>query len=248
MQITALKTHKITSEDTTIIPILDRYIPILEENTIVAVTSKIISICEGRLVSPESIDKDTLVAQEAELYLPREMNKYQVMLTIKQHILAAAAGIDESNGNGYFILWPENPQRSANQIREYLQTKFKRKHLGVVITDSKTTPLRWGVTGIGLSHSGFLALNDYIGSPDIFGHLLHMTKVNVMDGLAGAAVYAMGEGREQTPLALITDIPNVQFQERNPIQEELDALAISLDDDIYGEMLKKAEWKKGGGK
>ncbi len=56
----------------------------------------------------------------------------------------------------------------------------------------------------------------------------------------------MGEGNEQTPLAVIKNIPFVQFQDRNPTEEELDELKISLDDDLYAPLLKAVKWKKGG--
>lgn len=247
MHVVAIKTHKITAQDNDLFKILDQYLPPIEENTIVVITSKIISICEGRQIPIGESSKDILVNQEAELYLPKEENNYGVYITVKNNILAATAGIDESNTNGYYVFWPMNPQESANNIREYLSKKYNLKNLGVLITDSKTTPLRWGVTGIGLSHSGFTAINDIIGTPDIFGRLMQMTKVNVMDGLSGAAAVVMGEGAEQTPIGLITDVPFVKFQDHNPTKEELDLLGIDINDDVYATFLKSVPWKKGKG-
>jgi len=126
-----------------------------------------------------------------------------------------SAGIDESNSNGFYILHPKDLQETANKIRIYLCKRFKLKNVGVLITDSKTTPLRWGTTGVALAHSGFLALNDYIDTPDIFGRKLKVTKVNISDGLAAAAVLVIGEGREQTPLAIISETASVKFQVSN---------------------------------
>lgn len=248
MKVTAIKTHKITGADTDITTVLDKYLPSLAENSIVVLTSKIVSICEGRQIPIEDASKDELVDLEAEYYLPKEQNKYNVFLTVKNSILAASAGIDESNTNGNFVFWPKDPQKSANKIREYLSKKHKIKNLGVLITDSKTTPLRWGVTGIGLSHSGFSAINDIIGTPDIFGRLMQMTKVNVMDGLSASAAVVMGEGAEQTPLGILTGVPFVKFQQRNPTDEEINMLNIDIDDDVYSTFLKSVPWKKGKGK
>ncbi len=245
MTIKAIKTHKITEKDTDILKILDTYLPPISENSIVVITSKIVALCEGNIIPADKADKDALVAQEADLYLPKEENNYSVYITIKGNILAATAGIDESNTNGFVVLWPKNPQESANRIRKHLQEKHKLKHIGVLITDSKTTPLRWGVIGIGLSHSGFRAINDYVGTKDLFGREFKMTKVNVMDGLSSAAAVVMGETIEQTPLGVITDIPFVKFQDHNPTEEELRNLAIPIDDDVYGVFLKSANWKKG---
>lgn len=248
MHITPIKTHKITQSDASIFRVIDQYVEKLEEHSILAVTSKIISICEGNIVkinpNTEKDDKHSLIEKEAELYLDPKENEYGFYLTITNNILMATAGIDESNGDGYFILWPKDPQESANSIRDYLQEKYKVKNVGVIITDSKTTILRWGTSGIGLSHSGFSALNDYVGKEDLFGRSLRVTQSNILDGLAAAAVVTMGEGNESTPLALITDIPNVEFQDRNPTQEEINHITIPLEKDLYAPLLKGAQWIK----
>lgn len=245
MKIKALKTHKVTKDDTDIFAILDKYIKSLNEKSVVAVTSKIVAICEGRIVRIGTVNKTDLLKQESEYFLPPEENKYNVSLAIKNNLLVAGAGIDESNGNGYYILWPSDPQKWANKIREYFVERFKLKHVGVIITDSKTTPLRWGVTGACIAHSGFQLLKDYRGKPDIFGrHLVFQTQ-NIGDGLAAAATLEMGEGDEQQPLAIIEDVPFVEFQKRNPTQEELEALKINIDDDLYSSLLKNAPWRKG---
>ena len=248
MQVTAYKTHKITKEDNNLFTILDTYLPNIEEKAVVAVTSKIVAICEGRMVKTEDTTKDQLVDEEAELYLPRELNKYDFSISIKWNTFTASGGVDESNGNGYYILWPKDPQASANAIREHLVEKYGLKDVGVIITDSKTSPLRWGVTGVALAHSGFAALKSYIGEPDIFGRKLKVEKLSVMDTLAGASVGVMGEGEEQTPLAVITDVPFVTFQQRNPTLEELQMLHIEPEDDLFGPMLTAVAWKKGQGK
>jgi F420-0:gamma-glutamyl ligase len=99
---------------------------------------------------------------------------------------------------------------------------------------------------VALAHSGFAALNDYAGHPDVFGRPLAVTKANVRDGLAAAAVLAMGEADEQTPLAVIDDLPFVTFQERDPTNEELVDLRISLEDDLYAPLLTRAPWQIGG--
>jgi dihydrofolate synthase / folylpolyglutamate synthase len=168
-----------------------------------------------------------------------------VVLAINNNLIAPSAGIDESNGNGYYILWPENPQKTANEIRSYLIKRFSVSEAGVIITDSRTTPLRWGTTGISIAYSGFLALNDYIGRPDIFGRKLEMTKANIADALAVAAVVVMGEGSEQTPLAVIKDVPFVHFQKRNPSAGEVRGLRIEMKDDVYEPLLTSVDWKKG---
>lgn len=244
MKVRTIKTHKITPKDQNLFGILDQYLLQMEEKSILAVTSKIIAICQGRVAKIGKINKEELIKKEADYYLPKEKSKYNFMLTIKNNLLVASAGIDESNSNGYYILWPKDLQKTANKIRNYLKKRFKLINVGMIITDSKTTPLRWGVTGAAIAHSGFNALNDYIGTPDIFGKKLKVTKVNVMDGLAASAVLVMGEGKEQTPLAVISDIPFVKFQKRNPSQKEIEELKIKIEDDLYAPILTDVKWKK----
>lgn len=242
MTIKPIKTHKITVKDK-IFDVIDKYVKNLEENSILVVTSKIVALCEGSVVDGQE-SKDTLVKREADMYLPKETNTYQVFVTIKNNILAVNAGIDESNSHDGYVLWPKDPQKSANTIRSHIRKRFKLKNFGVIITDSKTTPLRYGVTGIGIAYSGFKAINDLIGQPDIFGRKMKMTKVNVMDGISAAASVVMGEGSEQTPLSQVTDIPFVQFADKDPSSEELSQLDIPLEEDVYGEFLKNPSWRK----
>jgi len=245
MKITPIKTNKILPAQSDIFSVLDKYLPELENGSILAITSKIVSICEGNIVKVEDAEKEKLVKQEADLYLPPTSSKYNYSLTVKNNILLPAAGIDESNSNGYYVLWPKDPQKSANEIRKYLIDKFGLNNIGVIITDSKTTPLRWGTTGVCIAHSGFKALNDYIGEPDIFGQPLQVTKANIIDALAASAVLVMGEGSEQTPMALIEDVPFVDFQENNPTKKELNELKIDIEDDLYAPILKSVKWQKG---
>src|SRR3989344_4020616 len=246
MKVKAVKTHKIKpGEDQDLYKVLDRYLPKLQEGSVVAITSKIVAICEGRFAKVGSIDKGKLIEQEAEYFLPPGENGFY--LTVKYNLIIPSSGIDESNGNGYYILWPKDPQKTANEVRNYLAKKFGLAKVGVVITDSKTNPLRWGVTGVSIPHSGFAPMNDYIGDKDIFGRELHYTKTNIMDALSTAAVLAMGEGKEQTPLAVISELPFVNFQQRNPTQKEMREVHITMmEDDLYRAILTGVKWRKGG--
>lgn len=243
MQVTTIKTKKVSAHDD-LHQILDEGILDLKEKSVVVVTSKIVALCEGRVADPGKISRDELVEFEADYYLPREYNKYGFCLSIKDNTLIASAGIDQSNADGMFVLWPSDSQKVANEIREYLINKFNLKNIGVIITDSHVLPLRWGTHGTALAHSGFLALNNYVGKPDIYGRPLKVSRANVAEGLASAAVVVMGEGSEQTPIAVIDEVDFVQFQDRNPSKEELDFLKINIEDDIYAPLLTAVEWKK----
>ncbi len=240
MKIVSLKTEKIVPDHTSIFDVLDKSLPEIKENSILVVASKVVAICEGRVKKIQEGDEEKLIEEESQFFLPRNSNLYSVSLTITQNTLIATAGIDESNGNGYFILWPKDPEKSAKEIREYLIKKFNLKNLGIIITDSRTTPLRWGVTALGIGFAGFKPLKNYIGEEDIFGRKLVFTKMSIVDNLSSAAAVVMGEGAEQTPLAIIEDIPFVEFTDQEP-----EDIKISIEEDVYSPLLKSAPWKKG---
>lgn len=221
----------------------------LPEKCVVAITSKIVALAENRVVAVENDNDETkhkLVRQEAEYYLEPSSSRYNVMLSIKNGLLAVSAGIDESNTNGWYVLWPEDCQQVVNDIWSWLRQEYQVKEVGVILTDSKTTPLFWGVTGASIAHSGFLALSDKRNTPDIFGRALQMTQVNVSQALAAAAVFQMGETNEQTPVAILTETPDIVFQDHIPTPEELDQLKIELADDVYAPFLTATPWEKGG--
>lgn len=220
----------------------------LKEKSIVIVTSKVVSIWQGRCIKIEKgVDKNKLIEQEADFYLPANLNTYGFHISIKHNTLIASAGIDESNANGYYILWPRDPQKAANTIRSFLKKQFGISKVGVVITDSHVQPLRWGTVGTSIAHSGFDALNSYIGKPDIFGRKLKVTNAAVAEGIAAAAVLTMGEGKEQTPIAIASDIQFINFVDHDPTKKELRKLAINKEEDIYSPLLRAVKWKKGKG-
>ena len=245
MQVRAVKTHPVNPNED-LFSILDRYLPKIEERTVVAVTSKIVSLCEGAVIPLSDVpSKEALVREHAEYFLEHsEPNPHKVFLTIKNKILIPFAGIDESNGNGNYIFYPKDVFHSAKIIWEHLKKRDGVSELGVLITDSHTAPLRRGVTGIGLSWCGIAPLRKYIGSNDLFGRTLRLTSSNNVDALSTAAVFVMGEGCECTPLALITEVPGIQFVPNPPSAAEQDEVSISLEEDVYGPVLRSKDWKK----
>jgi len=138
------------------------------------------------------------------------------------------AGVDESNANCKIILLPKNANYSARVLRQRLLKHFHLKNLGIIITDSRTLPLRSGITGVALGYSGFRGRKDYRKTKDLFGRPFHFSQTNVADSLAAAAVLVMGEGNECQPLALIENAP-LQFCNRNYQAD----LAVSIKNDMY---------------
>lgn len=205
------------------------------EGKVLAVTSKIVSLSENRILSKDGISKKSLVRKEADVFLG-EIG-HGCFLTIKHGLFIASAGIDESNADGdYYILYPEDPFRSAQELYLDLVQRFGLSNFGVLFTDSHTSPLRAGVTGVTLAYAGFRGIRNHIGSPDLFGKPLKMTRVNVADALSVAAVYCMGESDESTPLALLDG--NVEFLPRHESVNPQECV-ISPEYDLYGPLYLK---------
>ncbi len=226
----------VTSLPTELFPVGGNLVDFVEKNTpaafvqermVLAVTSKIVSLAESRLVPRAQIDKVTLVKREADVYLGEA--GYGCQLTIKEGLFIPSAGIDESNSaNGDYILFPRKPFESARNLWSALRERWQLREFGILITDSRTFPLRWGVTGVCLSYWGFHAVKNMIGTEDLFGRELQMTKVNRADAWAAAAVATMGEGRERRPLAVLRGMECEFTENCNPRE-----LQIPLKDDLY---------------
>ena len=221
----------------------------LPDRCVVVVASKVVSIAEGRLTgrAGDRGQLHDLVRTEAEWYLEPHASRYDIMLTIKRNWMFVNAGIDVSNADGQLAPWPRDPQRSANELwRRLREHGAGARRLGVIIADSGGIPLNWGVVGRGIAHCGFQALRDYTGTPDLHGRKFTMEKTNLVQSIAAAAVLEMGEGAEQTPVAVVEGVGRLQFQQREPSPAELQALRISLEDDAYAPVLRHAPWKRGG--
>lgn len=244
MLVTPVKTRKILLGDN-LEEILSNSLPQLSENSVVVVTSKIVSLCE-KSVAPLSTNKEELIKQEADqIVVDQETSpENKLLLTIKDNILVPWAGIDESNGNGQYILWPKNPMATAEKLWKFLKEKYNVQHIGVLIIDSTFIPLRTGSISVGLAWCGFVPVTSYIGTPDIFGKPLKYTMTSMVDSLSVAAGLTMGEGGEQKPLCAINDIPNIQFVDRAPSKEELDSMHYPMEKDMFGPLLRTLEWKK----
>lgn len=248
MQVTAYKTPRINAKEDLFQVIADA-IPYLPERSFLVIASKIVSTCENRFVPKVTGDrqeKHDLVRQEAEWFIEPHSSKYDLMLTIHRNWMFVNAGIDESNADNQYILWPKDPQASVNAVWRFLREHYKIKEVGVTMSDSISIPLNWGVMGHAIAYCGFNPLKSYIGKPDLFGRTMKMEQVNIMQSVTAAAVLEMGEGNESTPLGVVRDVKDVEFLDHEPTATELANLKIALEDDAYAPILTKAEWKIGG--
>ena len=219
----------------------------LKEKSIISVTSKVVSIWQGKCIKKEGIkNKDELIEKESDLYIERErIPKRRVVLTLKDNLLVPTAGIDESNGKGYFILWPDNPKKAAIDIYNFIEKEYRLNDFGILITDSRCVPSRRGTIGFALAYTGFYPLKDCRKKEDIFGRKYKMSQANLVDSLASAAVLVKGEGNEQTPFAIIEDVAFIEFEKPDPSKK--DPLHIESKEDFYSPLIEGVRWKKGGG-
>lgn len=244
MKVVAIKTEKVLPRSTTLVALLDRSLKKFPEGSILVITSKVVALCEGRFVAHDAALKDDIIRQESDYYLPKEKSRYGIPLTIKDNAFIARAGIDASNTNGHYSLLPKDSYATAKKVRTYLVKRFGISNGGVIVVDSHSTPLRRGTTGVAIGWSGFRGLKGYENTPDIFGHHF-TTHQNHVDSLATAAVLTMGEGNEQTPLALITDAPFIEFAPSSPTQKELAIFKPPITEDLFAPLFNFKDLKKG---
>src|SRR5882724_1853713 len=113
MHAEALKTPRVEPGDS-LEEILDRCVPALRERSVVAVTSKIVSLCQNRVVAKSaSVRKEDLIRREADAVADAPDHPYGLYITIKDNILTPSAGIDESNADGVYVLYPDDVQGAA---------------------------------------------------------------------------------------------------------------------------------------
>lgn len=234
MQAIAIKTEKIAL-NTPLATILS-FLPPLEEENVICISAKILSLSQGRIIT--KVNKEMLIRKEADAYFEDEKSPYK--LTIKEGVLLPNAGIDASNcpTQGGLIVYPRHIQALAKKIYTSLRKKNNVQALGVVIVDSHTTPLRRGTLGVGIGFYGFLPVFSYIGEEDLYGRPLSVSQKNVLDALACMGVFVMGEGAEQTPMALIRNAPSLVFSPSGKRED----IEIPLNEDIYKPLFHQQKW------
>ena len=204
----------------------------LRDRDVLVIAQKIVSKAEGRSVALDSVTPSPRAqelaretgkdARVVELVLSEstEVLRHRRGVIVTVHRLGmvmANAGIDASNvaresgagresGEARVLLLPEDPDRSAAQLRARLAERFG-VDVGVVINDSLGRAWRNGTVGAALGVSGLSAVVDLSGHPDLFGRPLQITEVGVADELAAAASLIMGQAAEGRPIVLARGVP-----------------------------------------
>ena len=200
----------------------------LQNGDILVIAQKIISKWENRLVNMTTVkpgkralalaevsQKDArfveLILQESKRVMRKRPGT--IIVEHKLGFVCANAGIDHSNVDGpwgnpddWVLLLPENPDRSAKQIREIFMERTGLD-IGVLIIDSHGRAWRTGTVGTAIGMSGVPGLVDLRGREDLFGFKLKITQVGAADELAAAASLVMGQASEGIPVVHVRGFP-----------------------------------------
>ncbi|HMT06244.1 MAG: coenzyme F420-0:L-glutamate ligase [Solirubrobacterales bacterium] len=183
----------------------------LSEGDIIAVSQKIVSKSEGRVVRLDQTDpgpaavalagrtgKDPRLVQQI-LNESREVIRIDeergILITETHHgFVCANAGIDQSNtaNEDEAILLPLDPDGSARRIRVELEAA-SGKMTAVVVTDSVGRAWRLGQSEVAIGCAGFDPLDDWRGKADQRGRELSATVIAIADQIAAASDLVRGK-------------------------------------------------------
>lgn len=235
MQFLPITTRTMMPPKDDLFAVLDRALTDIHERDIIMITCKILSIHQGRCIKKnEYVSRSELGKQEADWYINYgdEIDRGHIP-TIKNYTFLGSAGVDASNGNGYFILPPKEIGELCRKIWTYARKRFNLREIGIMAVDSHTLPFRYGVTGVALGLFGFEPLRQYAKAYDIFGKKFKEV-VNVADALAALTTLYFGEGKEKTPILIARDIPEIIFSKK----ETFSSLCVPKEKDIFHPIFK----------
>jgi coenzyme F420-0:L-glutamate ligase/coenzyme F420-1:gamma-L-glutamate ligase len=110
--------------------------------------------------------------------------------------------VDQSNvGLRQIALLPEDPERSAREIRGEIQRQTGKKP-AVIISDSFGRPWRVGTVDVAVGVSGLKPVKDERGTMDCYGYQLKAAVAAVADEIAAAAELVMGK-RDGIPVVIV---------------------------------------------
>lgn len=170
---------------------------------VVAVTQKVVSKAEGRVVEAPEEDRPAWVERETARVVARRGDL--VIAETRHGFVCANAGVDASNVDaGFLTLLPEDPDASAEALRETL-THALDVPLAVVITDTFGRAWRAGLVNVAIGCAGLPALLDLRGTPDDRGRILEATVVALADEVAAASGLVMTKAA-RVPAAIVRGV------------------------------------------
>lgn len=197
----------------------------LEDGDVIVAAQKIFSKAEGRVVKLRDVAV-SVGAQRMAKIVGKDSRFVELVLRETKRVLKASreillvedvrglvcinAGIDKSNveGRGEFALLPDNPDRSAEECRVRIR-QLTGKDVAVIMCDTYSRPFRRGQVNFAIGIAGISPFRDYRGKKDLFGQLLKVKNVAVVDEVAATAELLMGQAREGMPVVVLRGLRGV---------------------------------------
>jgi coenzyme F420-0:L-glutamate ligase / coenzyme F420-1:gamma-L-glutamate ligase len=180
----------------------------LEDGDIVAVTSKVVSKAEGRVV--RAADREAAITAETVRLVASVTREGRTTRIVenRQGLVMAAAGVDASNTeHGTVLLLPEDPDLSARTLRAGLQERLGTR-IGVVLTDTVGRPWRTGMVELAIGAAGVRVVDDLRGQTDSHGRVLELTVAAVADEIACAVELVTGKTSGR-PVAVVRGLAHL---------------------------------------
>ena len=188
-----------------------------QDGDILVVAQKVVSKAEGNVVRLDQVNPSGLARKWAQQY-GKDARFLEVVLQQAYRIvrmergiliaetrhgfICANCGVDQSNAEpGTAVLLPEDPDKSARKLRQYIQDRHS-KEVACIVSDSFGRPWREGLVNVALGVAGLQPLIDLRGQPDRRGRRLNATLLAAGDDLAAAGGLVMGKA-QGIPAALI---------------------------------------------
>ena len=217
-----------------------------EDGDVVVIAQKIISKAEKRMINLKEVVPSKRSKEIAEItgkspkfveMVLRETNRILkatrdiFLVEDKRGLVCINAGIDKSNvkGRENFALLPKNPDESARKCRSEIK-KLTGKDVAVIVCDTYSRPFIRGQVNFAIGIAGIKPFKDYRTKKDLFGQILKVKNVAVVDEIAAAAELVMGQAQEATPVIILKGLSGVvEFCEECSISE----LYISSEEDLF---------------
>jgi len=199
----------------------------LQDDDVLVVAQKVVSKAENVIIAIDSVVPSSEALRMADVVgkdprlmeiILRESREVlrastdRLIVENRQGLICANGGVDRSNVSQQdgprVSLLPEDSDASAEGIRRRLG-ELSGKDAGIIISDSHGRPFRRGCVGVAIGVSGLTPLWDRRGQADLFGRKLASTEVALADLMASAALLAMGEADEGTPVVLVRGAPRL---------------------------------------
>ncbi|MCB1231318.1 MAG: coenzyme F420-0:L-glutamate ligase [Verrucomicrobiae bacterium] len=135
------------------------------------------------------------------------VSKNPSMLLVERHgQVCFDAGLDFSNHpEGTGSLPPPDPNRTATELRQAIQSLAGVRKVAVLISDTELS-LAGGTVDLARGAAGMQVIDHGMGRPDRFGHPKFGGMDNLAQEMAAAAALLMGQAAEGIPAVLIRGV------------------------------------------